>query len=288
MSRQYIIERQVLWAQRKGIELQGSRGDRRGAQVYTRHLDDNLFEPLTKEARAEYGAADGGEFSGDPCKMQALHSSSALAVNFFHYWKRRGDLKSVAGALGLSKAGLKALRFEAQLPIAAGSDQRRFPRAPNLDALIEYDGGRSIEAVGIECKFSEAYGGRGHPGIRPAYLETKALWNGLPRLRRLAEQLSPNDTTFEHLHPAQLIKHILGLRCKYGDEKFRLLYLWYDVPGTEGAVHRGEIDRFAKVAEADGVSFRARSYQEAILAMKRRGERGRHAGYVDYIAERYL
>jgi hypothetical protein len=50
--------------------------------------DDNLFEPLLSEVKGNFEEADGGELSGKPCKMQAVHSSSALGVNIFQYWKR--------------------------------------------------------------------------------------------------------------------------------------------------------------------------------------------------------
>jgi hypothetical protein len=38
------------------------------------------------------------------------------------------------------------------------------------------------------------------------------LWTDIPNLRRFAESISPDDNEFIHLHPAQLIKHILGLK----------------------------------------------------------------------------
>ena len=95
----YIFQRQLLWAQRKGIALCGSAGDR-GRLAYTRTLNDNLFEPLSPEANREYGSGDGGELGHDarPGKMQALHSSSALGCDMFHYW-RRVDESAILGAL---------------------------------------------------------------------------------------------------------------------------------------------------------------------------------------------
>jgi len=75
------------------------------------------------------------------------------------------------------------------------------------------------------------------------------------------------QTTVTYLHSAQLIKHILGLKTACGKDGFKLLYLWYDVFGREGAIHRDEIEKFAGVVRTDGVHFDAKSYQELILAM---------------------
>jgi len=64
----------------------------------------------------------------------------------------------------------------------------------------------------------------------------------IPNLHRLSKSLCPEDNAFLFLHPAQLVKHILGLKRALGKDGFRLLYLWYDVTGMEGAIHRKEIE----------------------------------------------
>jgi hypothetical protein len=77
-------------------------------------LDGNLFEPLSADARAEYGTGDGGELGGpdgDPGKMQAVHSSSALCCNVFHYWRRIERVDVIARACGLPDAKA-AVAFE--------------------------------------------------------------------------------------------------------------------------------------------------------------------------------
>ena len=101
-----------------------------------------------------------------------------------------------------------------------------------------------------------------------------------------AKSICPNEN-FVFLHSAQLIKHILGLKRKFGKNGFRLLYLWYDVLGKEGAVHREEIEQFSRIARADGVYFDAMSYQELILVMSR-DYRQNHGSYIKYLSERYL
>jgi len=83
----YILSKQIQWAYRNNIVLIGSKVNR-GRKAYTQKLGDNLFEPLMIEIRNNFKEADGGELTGNPCKMQAVHSSSALGVNIFQYWKR--------------------------------------------------------------------------------------------------------------------------------------------------------------------------------------------------------
>lgn len=287
MSRQYITTRQRLWAQRRGICLRGSTDDGRGQHSYTSVLADNFFEPLLSDTEDEFQRAAGNELSGDPCNMQALHSSASLVVNVLQYWRRIGDLRSLAGSLAIPASGLQSLVFEAQLPIDAGADQGRFPRPPNLDALIDYEKGKTTGAVGIESKFCETYSS-GHDGLKPAYLEVDRLWTDLPKLRTFAESISPDDGRFEFLHAAQLVKHALGLHAHAKDRGgFWLLYLYYDAPSSEGAKHRAEIEEFAE-HYGDEFRFKAMSYQEAITAFFRLGKRAEHRAYLDYVAERYL
>ncbi|MCI0462774.1 MAG: hypothetical protein L0Z62_37985 [Gemmataceae bacterium] len=279
----YILERQLLWARRRGTALEGSQGER-GFPAYTPSLEDNLFEPLTPEARREYEEGDGRELRRN---IRAVHSSSALACNVFAYWKRLGEFSVSARACSLPAVGVTSLRFEAKLPVAAAVDRGRFPRDPNLDVLFAYDPRSPVRAAALECKFGEAYSDRGHAGLRPAYLEEASLWAGLPHCRALAEQISPDDGRFRHLHAAQLLKHVLALRHAFGPAGFRLVYLWYDVPCPEGAAHRDEISRFGEVLRADGVDFQCLTYQEVILRLAR-DQRAGHPAYVDYLAERYL
>ena len=85
---QYILAKQAEWAKNQGLDLIGSKITR-GRPVYTLNLDQNLFQPLLPDVRMSFVAGDGSELgsSGLPGKMQAIHSSSALGVNVFQYWK---------------------------------------------------------------------------------------------------------------------------------------------------------------------------------------------------------
>lgn len=82
----YILSKQIQWARNNEIDLIGSRSNR-GRPAYTQNLDDNLFEPLADDIKRSFQKGDGGELAGNPSKMQAVHSSSALGVNIFHTGK---------------------------------------------------------------------------------------------------------------------------------------------------------------------------------------------------------
>ena len=283
----YVHVRQRLWAQRKRIALvPASASSKEQAEPSrTAKLRDNLFEPLSKDAESEIRAGDGGELKGHPCRMQSLHSSTALACNMFHHWRTTGALSVIAEACGVPSRNIARLRFEAKLPIADAVDRNVFPQDPNIDVLLEYSPHARISAVGIECKFGEAYGN--HKGLKDAYLTSGGLWNGLPNCRKLAIGLREDDGIYKYLHAAQLLKHMLGLKNAYGQDKFRLMYLWYDVPSAEGGVHRQEIEQFRSVLKADGIHFQSATHQEVLVAMAKRG-RENDAPFLDYMAERYL
>ena len=284
----YIIARQRSWAANNEIDLMGSAGSR-GAKNYTTALEQNLFEPLLPEVAESFSGGDGNEIgggSGKPGKMQAVHSSSAIGVNIFQYWQRVGQPSEIAAACGLCRSGSDISRqivFEDKFPI---DSKFRFP--PNIDVVFHNKSSARYKCFAVECKFSEAYRkSSGNHGMKPAYLALDRLWQDLPGLKKLAETISPEDDKFFHLHPAQLIKHILGLKEAYGKNGFRLMYRWYDVPGKEGVAHRDEIEIFAEAALSDGVKFHALSYQTLIARLDKKF-RAEHGEYIAYITERYL
>ncbi len=283
-SAEYIKQRQKLWAKSRKMDLIGSAGER-GEKAYTKDLNTNLIVPLSKAIRDEYQAADGGELKGkQPDKMQAVHSSSALAVNGFAHWHSTNKIELIAQALKIPTAGLTGMSFEKQLPIMDNVNRSEFPHDPNLDVFFSYKN----YAVGVESKFSEAYSSRKHSGLRAPYINHREFWEGLPSLYKFAKSISPDDKDFHHLHPAQLIKHILGLRYAFGS-KFRLVYLWYDAPFSDGTQHQREIERFSSILEKDKVGFQAITWQELIIRLaEKHQDETEHRDYIDYLVERYL
>jgi len=280
----YILSKQIQWAYRNGIILTGSKG-KRGRKAYTENLDDNLFEPLLRKVKGDFKGADGGELTGNPCKMQAVHSSSALGVNIFQYWKKIKHVPLIAAACGFcskNNTSSQDINFEVKFPIS-----EKFKRSPNIDVVINNSSESKFKVFAIESKFSEAYSSRKCSGISAKYVELEKVWDNVPNLLKFAKTISPNDNKFEHLHPAQLIKHILGLKNKFGKDKFRLLYLWYDTIGPDSANHHKELNEFTKITKEDGIHFHSMSYQDLIIRLAK-NYRDIHKNYIDYITGRYL
>ena len=133
----FILNQQRSWALNRGIKLVGSKVER-GRPVYTNNEQDNYFEPLTDETKRQFNSADGGELepgldSRQP-KMRALHSSSALCVNLFQYWQRRGDLVPIAACCGFCSSNDQykmTLKFEEKFVIA-----KKFKKHPNIDVVF--------------------------------------------------------------------------------------------------------------------------------------------------------
>jgi len=221
---EYILAKQTAWAANYGLTLVGSKGAR-GRPAYTSELDQNLFQPLLPEVRKSFAAGDGGELGSAefPGKMQAVHSSSALGVNVFQYWKSIKAVPVIASYCGLCRRDSQVsddIHFEKKHPI-----DNAFAHHPNTDVVIDNARSSRIKRFAVECKFSEAYGGHKHGGLKAKYLGLDNLWADIPNLLRFANCISPEDQQFAHLHPAQLVKHILGLKRQFGREGFRLLYL---------------------------------------------------------------
>ena len=286
-AKEYIIFKQVQWALNRGIELIGSKG-KRGRKTYTPELDQNLFMPLIEETRASFGKGNGNEIVGEPespAKMQAVHSSSAIGVNVFQYWESIHQVPEIASACGFCKQGdtiSEKIVFEDKYPVKSVN---RIP--PNIDVVIHNADSSPFKRFAIECKFSEAYGSRHKKGIKPAYLDVEELWVDIPKLHKLAKKISPDNNRTNYLDSAQLIKHILGLKSAFSKAEFKLLYLWYDVLGKEGAEHRDEIEAFTEITNAEGVNFSALSYQELIVSLAEK-YRLEYSEYVKYLTERYM
>jgi len=281
--------RQKDWADRMGLPLLGSKGDR-GEPAYTSTLGENLFKPIGSATRREFEDGDGDELKSEdgPPKMQAVHSSAALTVNIFDYWRDQQDRSPLSQALGVPADKILAIAFEAKRPIMEAPNRRVFPKDPNLDVAIATAQGSQVSELAIECKFTELYR-RSEPekkGLAPAYLREEHLWTDLPNCLELGRRLHRRDDHFEFLHATQLIRHILGLKHRSGKSAFTLFYLWYDVPDSvEADRHRSEIDEFQGIASGDGISFLTATFQQVIehLSEHRIG----HEQYVDYLVDRY-
>jgi len=268
---QKILNQQLAWAKEQGIEI-----DEYG---YTRRLKDNLFIPLSPYSEDDFRAGKGDELGDENArrKMLALHSSSALVVNVFEFWRNR-NAGIIAQLCGASK-GTYSLHFERKYPTGVGKEPA------HLD--VEFSAVVSIP-LAIEAKFTEPYSRKTKRHISEKYLDSN-VWHGLPCCESLARSIHKEETgktRFPFLDVPQLLKHILGLTKKHGKRGFILLYLWYDYhPSTEAEKHRLEIREFEKGISKD-VIFRHMTYQE--LFKKIKDSRAASTYYVDYLANRYF
>ena len=240
---------------------------------------------MGKDTLRCYKEGDGNEL-GDgitPGKMQALHSSSALSVNAFDYWKSIDDKSSMANSLLIPSTKISGITFEKKYPIIHNINVN----PPNIDIIIEYSNG---DCCAIECKFTEPFNNRQEEyGLKERYFSAFCKWDIIPETYKLATSISPEDTTFEMLHAAQLIKHILGLLTHYNYDKdrFRLIYLYYDVFGKDGCIHDKEIKEFKEIVKKDGINFQAISWQDFICNLCSNCSK-HHDKYTKYLFERYV
>lgn len=283
----FIQSKQQNWASRKGFKLIGGTIPDRGEKNYLPNLADNLFEPLSEASLGGYNSGDGHETKDNKAqlaKMKALHSSSAIVVNLFQYWQNKAVCPIVYACklCSTSKTNLiNNIRFEEKFEIS--ENRSLFPYSPNIDVVIE-DSQSCVYA--IESKFTEPY--RGKPdGIPQSYIDQVSFWNELSNLYELAKEISPDNNTFRYLDAAQLIKHILGLKKNHAKSSFRLLYLWYDVFGEDGAKHREEIEQFAEIAKKDHINFSHITHQEVIVKLTQEFYAG-NEDYCNYLTDRYL
>lgn len=277
---QYIKAKQQLWANINNIVLVGSKLDR-GEKAYTKSLTENLFQPLSSTTEKELKQGDGNELSSGiyPAKIQALHSSSALTMNFFDFWKAQSDKSVIAKALSIPSHNIESIAFEKKYRIFSSS------KSPNIDVVFEYKDGSSCA---VECKFTEPFVHRNNNGLKEKYLADYD-WDPIPAIHKLAGTISPNDNHFLYLHAAQLVKHILGLMTCYNSDKtkFRLVYLYYDVYGEKGFYHQQEINEFVEVVKKDGICFTSITWQDVILNISNLSSYT-NTEYTKYLVERYL
>lgn len=272
------VRARLAHSQRTWAEGQNLVVDNKG---YLASVDENLRVPLTSRVQRAFEDADGSELKprrDGPPKMCALHSSSALAANFFDYWSER-DTVVLLRALRLNATG--AVRFEVKFPHGVKG------KAPNLDIVF----GQAPGAVAaIESKFGEwlwIKRPKAEPFKAKYFPERKDLWrsNGLPQCQALAEDIRASRTWFRWLDVPQLLKHALGLSMQLGD-RFSLSYLYYDWRCPWQNEHREEISRFSNLVGSE-LRFSAMTYQEVFKRLKTMlGYED--AEYLNYLEARYF
>lgn len=267
-----IIQHQRNWASRNGLE-----SDEQG---YLETYEKNLFQSLNDQSRIAFDQGSGSELRDrptGPAKMRALHSSSALAANFFDPWVGN-DTQPLAEVFRLESKP-SVISFEGKYPTGLPGNP------PNLDVVFEFDSGL---VIGIESKFTEWVEPKSanKPSFKEKYFPLGiGVWEtvGLPKMQRLVEDIRSKEISFRYLDASQLAKHALGLATQCG-HNFRLLYVYFDVTGSESIAHRDEIEIFRERLESE-VGFRAFSYQELITELQLCS--GVPAAHLEYLNARY-
>lgn len=270
---QVIKQRQQRWAARKGTCF-----DTGGAYCAT--VDGNIFRGLSEAARLDFVRGDGTELGtgARPGKIQALHSSSALACNWFDYWRGR-RLEPLSQAFDAPSHFVEFVGLEQPFKTGVGNPA-------NLDAVFNCSDG---SLFAIESKFTEPYTRSGSKTVlKPAYFtEDKKRWvdADVPECQGIADRLRSGQHTFRLLDVAQLLKHMLALgRC---GRPWILCCIWYEVPGDAADQHRAELVDFESQLGHCALHFRALTYQELFERMAPvLGKE--HQEYAEYLRDRYV
>lgn len=241
-----IKERQRCWAASRGICV--------APNGRVKNLNDNFFAPLHPESRIEILEGDGNELgtSEEAGKLYSLWSSTALVCSVFDYWRER-TLSPLLKALSVEVSGYERPGFERKFPTGV-----RSARA-NLDIVFHASDSSGLP-IAVESKFTEPYQSGDKECLRPSYFVKAQTWEALPSCRTAAESLTAAKR-FKCLDAGQLLKHILGLTRTFGQGRFLLLYLWYEVEGSDASEqHRSEVGEFSRLISAE-VQFRCETYQ---------------------------
>jgi hypothetical protein len=219
--------------------------DPKGRKGYVKDARLNLVSGVTPEMiKADYCDGSGQEWLW---KIQAIHSSAALAANTFGRWKTDPAKLKI---LGLS--GFQPPKFEAQCPTGLGGTP------PNLDVLLQ----SPDIVIGIESKLLEPLTPR-KPHFSKSYsrdrlpLCEESWWNLLEQVRHWPKS---------HLDAAQLVKHYLGLRKRFptGRKVFLVYLFWQPLNAAnfaEYSQHADNLEKFRNaISESGAVQFISMDY----------------------------
>ena len=262
--------RQRAWADGEGISVD--------SDGYVLTVEENLFLPMSSATLMELSDASGNELGdvGRRGKMQALHSSSALAYNVFEYWRQQEDRETLRRALGLNSS-IDSIRFEGKFSTGLGGPA-------HIDVVLE----AGDRTVAVESKFLEPFwSANPYATFSKRYFpDGIARWTdvGLPRCQSLAEQVCSGELEFLRLDVPQLLKHALGL-WRLGEKEVSLWYLYLEIAGKAGVRHRMELERFEE-SVGEEIGFKSLSYNEVIAHLREVGQAGDEE-YVSYLENRY-
>ena len=228
---------------------------------YAESVEANLIQGVPfAQCREDYELGKGSELTGrngQPPKMAAMFSSSALVVNTFGPWR------SNPLTLALKRRPtFQSLKFEAACPNGL---QQFSPLAtnPHLDVLLQ----SHDKVLGIESKCLE-YLSPKEASFSSTYDKISDERNRSRWFQYIAV-LQENSRLYRHLDVAQLIKHALGLSYTYAGKQQgppEILYMFWEPINwknfDEFKRHRDEIEQFATAIHGDSLRFEALSYSE--------------------------
>jgi len=253
LAYRYLVEKQTLLARARGLSLVGSAGDK-GERRY-HHLVATNVHGWDGAALSDYRRGAGNE---EDNKIKCCHSSSALTCSLFN--AHRSDPSPILRALGLPTDPKPLMTLERVLRVLP-PEVGGFGGSPNYDACFEYGDKGLIAAV--EVKYSEWASPRPHPPLKPKYINSPSLWDGLPRLKALAREVTERDP-WDHFDSPQIIRHLLGLHLT--GHPYKLFYVWVDCHGDEACTHRREIQEFRDRLDCPDV-FRVVTVQDLVLSV---------------------
>jgi hypothetical protein len=287
-NKELIVLKEKNWAKKNNKTLTVNNKNSKSF-TYFKELNNNLFIPLSESLQKQFNKADGHEINDSSeklAKMKAIHSSSALAVNIFHYWQTQNKILEIAYCCGLCNKNNKYVEdmfFEKNDLVIDSS----FERKPNIDIVITNSDFSRFKAFAIESKFTEHFTSKNKQNLSQSYLDMDYLWKNIDFLRDFISQDNSPFHKYKYLDAAQLVKHILCLNREYGKGKFKLLYLYYDSIGEKAINHYCELLDFSMKLRTGGIEFRFKSYQELIYKMANNYYK-EHVEYFDYIIDRYI
>jgi hypothetical protein len=216
---------------------------------YVRNAEENLVHGirLANFERDLRGGA-GSELEG---KFLAAHSSCALVVNCFAWFRARDVLFNIG-----RHRGLRLIGFEQKCPTGLARAQR-----PNLDLLATGPSGLvAIESKCLEylspkvAKFSKRY--------ETKITDERASGPWFAEMLRL----TAGGRGYRLLDAAQLIKHAFGVAKRTEGPTMTLIYLYWE-PLDNGqsplfAQHRDEIAEFFTRVSGGNPSFESLRYRE--------------------------
>ena len=229
------------------------------------HWWDNLLEGVTRADCEEDVSKGAGAETRDrrhksgvimPAKFCAPHSSSALAVNTFGPFRHQPAHLRLDGHTGFT-----AVQFEYPCNNGLGTGH-----LPHFDFFAESPDG----VIAVESKFLEPLGRK--------TVEFKPLYDGPFRgaggrelvaeepWRAVFEELKSGQLHYEYLDAAQLVKHYLGLRVKFGQQNRTLLCLLWEPENVQDVAefqaHRKEVIDFAARVKDCATRFVCVSYAD--------------------------